>query len=81
MSKTRDANVPPEYSLPRLRTLGDIELVVALRYGCEDALAVLFERHSALVFHIARTIVKDEWEAEETVQQVFFDLFRAIGQF
>ncbi|MGH9568866.1 MAG: RNA polymerase sigma factor [Candidatus Angelobacter sp.] len=54
---------------------------MALRYGCEDALAVLFERHSALVFHIARTIVKDEWEAEETVQQVFFDLFRAIGQF
>lgn len=65
----------------RLRSMDDVELVTALREGCNDALAVLFERHSPLVFHIARTIVKDEGEAEETVQQVFFDLYRAITQF
>lgn len=70
-----------EYSPPRLRVLDDISLVALLQNGCDDALAILFERHSPLVFHIARTIVKDEGEAEETVQQVFFDLFRAINQF
>lgn len=69
------------YSPPRLRMLDDVELVTALRDGCNDALAILFERHSPLVLHIARTIVKDEGEAEETVQQVFFDLYRAITQF
>lgn len=74
-------NTPSEYSPPCLRMLGDVELVAALQNGCNDALAILFERHSPLVFHVARTIVKDEGEAEETVQQVFFDLFRAIGQF
>jgi len=68
-------------SPPRLRMLDDAELGAALLSGCTDALAILFERYSRLVFHIARNIVKDNGEAEETVQQVFFDLFRAIGQF
>jgi len=72
---------PTEYSPPRLRTLSDTELSAALLSGCNDALAILFERYHRLVFHIARNIVKDEGEAEETVQQVFFDLFRAIKQF
>ncbi len=33
----------------RLRALTDEDLMAALRMGCNDALAVLFERHSALV--------------------------------
>ncbi len=82
MRKTPDGTPhPAEYSPPRLRMLGDTELSTALLNGCNDALAILFERYSRLVFHIARNIVKDDGEAEETVQQVFFDLFRAIRQF
>jgi len=64
-----------------LRTLSDAELMAALRKGCYDALAVLFERHSALVFRIARSIVRDDGEAEETVQRVFLDIFRVANQF
>jgi RNA polymerase sigma-70 factor, ECF subfamily len=64
-----------------LRTLSDAELMTALRKGCNDALAVLFERHNALVFRIARSIVRDDGEAEETVQRVFLDVFRAAKQF
>ena len=81
MTKPGDGTASSTYSPLRLRTLGDVELVAALCEGHDDALAVLFERHSGLVFHIARNIVKDDWEAEETVQQVFFDLYRAIQQF
>jgi len=55
--------------------------MAALRRGCNDALAVLFERHSALVFRIARAILHDDGEAEETVQCVFLDVFRAMSQF
>lgn len=69
------------YSAPGLQTLSDVELAKALVNGCNDALAILFERYSRLVFHIARNMLKDEGEAEEAVQQVFFDLFRAIRQF
>jgi RNA polymerase sigma-70 factor, ECF subfamily len=65
----------------RLRTLTDEDLMQTLRMGCSDALAVLFERHSALVFRIARAILHDDGEAEETVQKVFLDIFRAVNQF
>jgi RNA polymerase sigma-70 factor (ECF subfamily) len=65
----------------RLQALSDAELMDALRQGCNDALAVLFERHSSLVFRIARSIVHDDGEAEETVQRVFLDIFRAVKQF
>jgi hypothetical protein len=41
----------------RLRTFTDEDLMSALRMGCNSALAVLFERHSALVFRIARAIL------------------------
>src|SRR5579864_8442362 len=64
----------------QLRALGDSDLMDALRRGCNDALAVLFERHSALVFRIARAILHDDGEAEETVQRVFLDVFRAVNQ-
>jgi len=65
----------------RLRTLTDEDLIAALRIGCNDALAVLFERHSPLVFRIARAILRDDGEAEETVQRVFLDVFKAVNQF
>ena len=65
----------------RLQTLTDEDLMAALRMGCNDALAVLFERLSALVFRIARAILHDDGEAEETVQRVFLDVFRAVNQF
>src|ERR1700722_8082514 len=65
----------------RLRTLTDEDLMAALRMGCNDALAVLFERHSPLVFRIARAILRDDGEAEEAVQRVFMDVFRAVNVF
>lgn len=65
----------------RLRNLTDENLMQALRMGCNDALAILFERHSALVFRIARAILRDDGEAEETVQRVFLDVYKAANQF
>jgi len=65
----------------RLRTFTDEDLMAALCAGCNDALAVLFERHSPLVFRSARVILRDDGEAEETVQRVFLDIFRARSQF
>lgn len=65
----------------QLRSLSDADLMDALSRGNNDALAVLFERHSPLVFRIARAIVRDDGEAEETVQRVFLDIFRAAKQF
>ena len=42
---------------------------------------MLFERHSGLLFGIARRILRNGAEAEDAVQQVFLDVFRSIHQF
>src|SRR5258708_9346655 len=65
----------------RLRALADGDLMRVMCAGCNDAVAVLFERHSPLVFSTARVIIRDDGEAEETVQRVFLDIFRARSQF
>ena len=59
----------------------DEELAQNLRQGDGDALEVLFERHNKLVYRIARRIVRNDAEAEDTVQQIFLDVFRSIDQF
>lgn len=65
----------------RLRLKTDEELVEALLANEPDALTILFQRHSALVFQIARRILRSDVEAEDAVQQVFLDVFRAVQQF
>lgn len=77
----------PNIDLPLLcspcafRKLSDEELMAKLSAGYGDALAVLFERYSAQVFRIARSILKDDGEAEEAVQRVFMDIYKAANQF
>jgi RNA polymerase sigma-70 factor (ECF subfamily) len=59
----------------------DEELALRLQQGQADALTVLFRRHSPLLFGIARRILRNEAEAEDSVQQIFLDVFRSIHQF
>ena len=65
----------------KLRDLTDSELMDAVCRNYGDALAVLYERHSPSVFRIARNILRDDGEAEETVQRVFLDVYKAAVQF
>ena len=64
-----------------LQTFSDTDLMDALRRGCNDALATLFERHSALVFQIARGSLCSDGEAGATVRRVFGDVFQAKDEF
>jgi len=64
-----------------LSNLSDEELVEYLVKGRHDALTVLFDRYHRLVFDVAVRIVRDLGEAEEVVQTVFLDLFRAMANF
>ena len=61
--------------------MDDEELALRLAAGTHDALTVLFERYSSLVFRIARRKLRDAGEAEDTVQQVFLDIFKAIQNY
>jgi len=68
-------------SLAQFRALSDEQLIAALRDGHGDALAILFDRYHKLVLTIALKIVRDPGEAEDVVQTVFLDVYRAVAQF
>jgi|ERR1039458_34866 RNA polymerase sigma-70 factor (ECF subfamily) len=70
---------PPSFA--KLKDLNDGELMAHLQGGCNDALAVLFDRYHRLVLSIALKIVRDSGEAEDVMQSVFLEIFRSAAQF
>jgi RNA polymerase sigma-70 factor (ECF subfamily) len=64
-----------------LKLLSDAELMAHLQSGCNDALAVLFDRYHRLVLSIALKIVRDPGEAEDVMQNVFLEIYRSVAQF
>lgn len=79
LSSLAESTVAPTYSI--LQSMSDEELMERLKSGCNDALAVLFDRYHRLVFSVALRIVRDRGEAEDVMQNVFLDIFRSIKQF
>jgi RNA polymerase sigma-70 factor, ECF subfamily len=65
----------------QLSALSDEQVMAQLKAGCNDALAVLFDRYHRLVLSIALKIVRDQAEAEDVTQVVFLEIFRAVAQF
>jgi RNA polymerase sigma-70 factor, ECF subfamily len=65
----------------RQKLLSDEQLAEQLQAGHADALTILFERHSGRIFGIARRILRNDAEAEDAVQTIFLDAYRAIDQF
>jgi len=61
--------------------LSDEELMRRMKAGSHDALTALFDRYHHLVFDVALRIVRDPGEAEEVVQTVFLDAYRAAANF
>ena len=59
----------------------DEQLAKDLQTGVADALTELFRRHSGVLLQVTRRIIGSEAEAEDVVQQIFLDVFRAIQQF
>jgi RNA polymerase sigma-70 factor, ECF subfamily len=68
-----------ETSLDTRRTvmtsLADEALMDEIRVGRADALTILFERYSRLVFGIVTRILRDRGEAEDLTQEVFLEIY------
>ena len=64
-----------------LSKLDDAELMQCVTSGRPEALSILFDRYHRLVFSVAFRIVRDSGEAEEVVQTVFLDIYRAAANF
>lgn len=69
------------WAYSRLAGMADEDLLDHLKRGHHDALAVLFDRYHQLVLSIAGRILRDTAEAEDVVQTVFFEIFRAAELF
>lgn len=54
-----------------------IELVLA---GATDRFEVLLRRYNQRLFRVARSILRDDAEAEDAVQQAYLAAFMALGQ-
>jgi RNA polymerase sigma-70 factor (ECF subfamily) len=77
MSVTNPRHLP----LDDFSRLPDNELMPLVASGRQDALTVVFDRYHRLVYSVAVRIVRDSGEAEEVVQTVFLDVFRAAANF
>ncbi|HJS79045.1 MAG TPA: RNA polymerase sigma factor [Vitreimonas sp.] len=61
--------------------LGEAELVRLAQAGERDAFRVIMQRGNQRLFRIARSVVRDEAEAEDVVQEAYVRAFAAIGGF
>jgi RNA polymerase sigma-70 factor, ECF subfamily len=59
----------------------DADLIRAIAGGSSDALARLYDRHSAVVYGLARRIVSRLEDAEEVVQDVFSQVWRDAARY
>lgn len=68
-------------SVVRMLNLSDEDVMEQLRQGHPDALPILFDRFYRLVLKIALRILRDSGEAEDVMQEVFFEIFNKAAQF
>ncbi len=81
MKLAKPRPIPGDAPSGGFSTLSDEALIEYVVAGHSDALTVLFDRYHRLVYSVAVRIVRDPGEAEEVVQTVFLDIFRAAANF
>ena len=59
----------------------DSELLERARHGDADAFGVLVRRHDRYLYRVARSILRDDQEAEDVVQQTYLKAFTKIVGF
>jgi len=61
--------------------LSDAELVKRVVTQDHKAFRVLMKRHNQMLYRAARSILKNEAEAEDAVQEAYLQAYRAMGDF
>lgn len=70
----------PEHLVPDLND-GDAALAARIAGRDQAAFALMMRRHNQLLFRTARSILRDDNEAEDVLQEAYLHAWRAIGQF
>lgn len=63
------------------QTATDASLVSSIRAGNQGAMAVLYDRYSAIVYSVALRVLGDTGVAEDVLQDVFMQLWRNPSAF
>jgi RNA polymerase sigma-70 factor, ECF subfamily len=61
-------------------TTSDLALVAAIRSGDQNAMTVLYDRYSSIVYSVALRVLQDA-SAEDVLQDIFMQLWRTPGAF
>jgi len=64
-----------------LAGLGEAELVELARQGDQTAIRLLIERNNQRLFRAARSVLRNDGEAEDVVQQTYVKAFTALASF
>jgi RNA polymerase sigma-70 factor (ECF subfamily) len=64
-----------------LQPESDSVLIEKMMAGDEDALSLIYDRYSAMLFGVLIRILHDSQIAEEVLQDLFLQLWRKAGQF
>jgi RNA polymerase sigma-70 factor (ECF subfamily) len=59
----------------------DAGLARRIAAGDQHAFVLLMRRHNRVLYRTARSILRDDAEAEDTLQDAYLQAYRAIGQF
>jgi len=61
--------------------LNDGALIAGVRSGNQDAMALLYDRYSPVVYAVALRVLGDTGAAEDILQEIFMQLWRNPGAF
>jgi RNA polymerase sigma-70 factor (ECF subfamily) len=59
----------------------DAELARLIGEGNHDAFVLMMRRHNRMLFRAARSILRDDAEAEDALQEGYLQAFRSIGKY
>jgi RNA polymerase sigma-70 factor (ECF subfamily) len=80
MPNVRDSVTRP-IEPDRQQQMSDHELVAAIRLGSEALFEQVMRRYNQRLFRLARSILRDDGEAEEAVQETYVKGFFRLGEF
>jgi RNA polymerase sigma-70 factor, ECF subfamily len=69
--------ISPAVTLPA----DESDLVARARAGDKAAIRTIVRQNNRRLFRVARSILKDEWEAEDAVQEAYVRAFRRLEDF
>ncbi len=78
---TSSASALRSSKAPRTDAVDDLALIAAIAAGDSNALEQLYDRYRAVVYRVARRMLKDRELAEDVVQEVFWRVWRRSASF